>query len=97
MTEHAITKKHYFVVFGTLMVLLVVTVAIAEVDLGWFNIVAALSIACLKAVLIAVYFMHLKTARQMTRLWAVTSVLWLGILIVLTYSDTLTRTWGMGY
>ncbi len=47
-------------VWLVLIALTVVTVAITFVDLGPFNIWAALGIALFKASLVALYFMHLK-------------------------------------
>ncbi len=51
---------------GVLLVLLVLTfltVAITWVDLGPFNLAAALGIALVKATLVALYFMHLRWDR----------------------------------
>ena len=43
--EHVVPKSIYFGVFGALMVLTVVTVAVAFVDLGNLNVVVALAVA----------------------------------------------------
>jgi cytochrome c oxidase subunit 4 len=69
------------------------TVQIAFFDLGPFNTVAALAIACFKATVVVLFFMHVKYSTRLT--WAVVigSVFWLGILLVLTFSDYLTRPW----
>ena len=42
------------------MVLTGITVAVAYVDLGALNTVAALAIACFKALIVVLYFMHVK-------------------------------------
>ena len=57
------------------------------------NIVVALTIAVFKATLVVLFFMHVKYSTRLT--WAVVlgSVFWLGILLVLTFSDYLTRAW----
>jgi cytochrome c oxidase subunit 4 len=47
-------------VYGVLVFLTVLTVAITWVELGNFNVWAALAIAMLKAGLVAFYFMHLR-------------------------------------
>ncbi len=56
-------QKHvrvYMYVFGTLMVLTVVTVAVAYLHLNiWPALIVALVIASIKAGLVAGYFMHL--------------------------------------
>ncbi len=73
------------------MVCTYVTVQIAFFDLGALNTVAALTIAVFKAVLVVLFFMHVKYSTRLT--WAVVigSVFWLGILLALTMSDYLTR------
>ena len=66
---------------------------VAFIDLGPFNTVVALAIACTKATLVVLFFMHVKYSTRLT--WAVVagSVFWLGILLALTLSDYLTRAW----
>jgi cytochrome c oxidase subunit 4 len=70
-----------------------ITVQAAFIDLGAFNTVVALIIACAKAALVILFFMHVKYSTRLT--WAVVagSLLWLGILLALTFNDYLTRTW----
>ena len=60
---------------------------------GALNVIAALTIATFKAALVILFFMHVKYSKRLT--WAVVigSVFWLGILLVLTLSDYLTRRW----
>ena len=90
---HIVPLKVYYAVFATLMVLTGVTVAVAYLDLGPLNIVAALAIACFKATIVALYFMHVKYSTRLTWAVVVGSVFWLGILMTLTLGDYLTRSW----
>jgi len=46
-----------------------------------------------KAVLVILFFMHVKYSTRLTWAVVVGSVFWLGILLVLTMSDYLTRAW----
>ena len=46
------------------MVLTGVTVAVAYVNLGQLNVIVALGIACFKATLVVLYFMHVKYASR---------------------------------
>ena len=66
---------------------------IAFFDLGPLNTVVALAIAVIKATLVVLFFMHVKYSTRLT--WAVVlgSIFWLGIMLVLTMSDYLTRVW----
>jgi len=93
MADHIVPKRTYYAIFAILMLCTLATVLIAFVDLGPFNTVAALTIAVFKAVLVILFFMHVKYSTRLT--WAVVlgSVFWLGILLVLTMSDYLTRAW----
>jgi cytochrome c oxidase subunit 4 len=88
-----ISKKTYYWVFALLMALLALTIGAAYIHLGKFNIVAALSIAAIKAVIIILYFMHVRYSSQLTWVFVGAGFFWLGILLVLTISDYLTRDW----
>ena len=84
-------RSTYFIIFGLLMLGTAITVWAAFLDLGALNTVVALVIACTKAVLVVLFFMHLKYSMRLT--WAVVlgSIFWLAILLVLTFNDYLTR------
>jgi len=81
----------YVVVFLVLMGLTAVTTRVAFIDLGRLNTVVMLSIAVTKAVVVAVFFMHLRQTTQLTRLAAVAGLVWLALLIAFTLADVLTR------
>ena len=91
MTGHVIPYKVYFSVFAALMVLLVLTVAIAEVDLGPLNLAGAMVIAVAKTVLIILFFMHVRYSSRITQIFAGAGFLWLVIMLTFTMSDYLTR------
>jgi cytochrome c oxidase subunit IV len=93
MSNHVVPPRTYYLIFMTLMVCTAVTVAVAFVDLGPLNAVVAMAIAVLKATLVVLFFMHVKYSSKLT--WAVVlgSIFWLGILIVMTSGDYLTRAW----
>jgi len=87
------TLRGYFVVFGALMAFTALTVWAAFQHLGVWNTPVALAIAMTKALLVALIFMHLRYSPKLTAFVVAASVLWLVILIVITASDYLTRTW----
>jgi len=91
MSQHVVSTRVYFSVFTILLALTGATVAASSVDLGRLNAVVALTIAGCKAVLVILYFMHVRYSPRLT--WVVLSggFLWLTILIVFTLSDELTR------
>ena len=93
MSEHIVPRRTYYVIFGILMLCTYLTVQIAFFDLGAFNVVAALTIAVIKATLVVLFFMHVKYSTRLTWVVIAGGIFWLGILLVLTMSDYLTRGW----
>ncbi len=87
------STKIYFQVFAALMILLALTVGAALVDLGALNEFVALAIAATKAVLVILFFMHVRSSSRITWLFVATGFVWLSILLVLTMSDYLSRGW----
>jgi cytochrome c oxidase subunit 4 len=61
------------------------------VDLGKWNPVVALAIACTKATLVILYFMHVRYSSKLTVLTVSAGFFWLMILITLSLTDYLTR------
>lgn len=93
MAETTVPVSTYYKVTAALMVLLVLTVAVSFIPLGDFGIVAALAIAFAKAVVIALFFMHLRYSSSLIKVLAVAGVFTLAIMLALTFSDYLTRAW----
>ena len=81
----------YVKVLLALLVATAVTTAVSRVDLGPFSIVVALAIACVKMLLVALFFMHIRHSTKLTRLVVLGGLLWLGILLLLTMTDFATR------
>ena len=105
MADHAHDHSHahvhghvtplpiYFAVFATLMVLTALTVVVAYYNFGAWNKVIALSIASFKATIVVLYFMHVKYASKLTKLFTVTGIFFLLVLFGLTMVDYGSRTW----
>ena len=89
--EHIVPTRVYYTVYGILLLFTYLTVQIAFFDLGVLNTIAAVTIAVLKATLVALFFMHLKYSSGLTKVVLVSGLLWLGILLALTLGDYLTR------
>jgi cytochrome c oxidase subunit 4 len=89
---HILPAKMYVTIWITLMVLTVVTAAVSFIDLGPFNTVVALLIASFKAVLVVLFFMHVKyTSDRLTKMVVVSVVFWLLLLLGLSLMDYGTR------
>jgi cytochrome c oxidase subunit 4 len=93
MSEHVVPVKIYVGVFLTLLVMTATTTAISGIDLGPWNTVVALGIAFFKASLVVLFFMHVKYSPRLTQVVILGALLWLAILLVVTFSDFATRGW----
>jgi len=91
--EDVVQPKVYVRTCIALLVLLAATWVIAYIDLGPFNLIAALAIGITKAIMIALFFMHVRGSSRVLHLAAVAGVTWLLILISLTLSDYFSRGW----
>lgn len=93
MSQHVVPRKVYFVIFTLLIVFTLITIKAAYIDLGPFNVAVALGIAGIKATLVILYFMHVRYGVRL--IWIVVggSVAWLGVMLVITMTDYLTRGW----
>jgi cytochrome c oxidase subunit 4 len=74
-------------------VLLVLTVEVARHDMGSMNFAMATLIATVKAVLIILFFMHVKQSLPLTKLVVCAGFFWLLIMFSLTFTDYWTRGW----
>lgn len=92
MSEHIIPTKVYVIIWTALMALTVVTASVAFIDLGPLNTVVALLIATFKALLVVLFFMHVKYASEkLTKMVIISSIFWLMLLLVLSLADYGTR------
>ena len=89
--EHILPLSLYLKVGATLLVLTVVTVAVAQVHLGPLNVVVAMLIAAAKAGVVALYFMHLKYTSRLYSVVFILSLLMLAVFIIFTMFDTMER------
>ena len=69
------------------------TTVVSYLELGWLNIVVALLIAVAKASLVAWIFMGVRYTTNLTKLFVVAGLVWLGIMVLITFSDYSTRSW----
>lgn len=74
-----------------LLALLGLTLALAMVDLGSLNLPVAMAIAGVKAGLVVVFFMHIRSSSRVMKIAAMAGLFWLAFMFGLTLSDFLTR------
>ena len=93
--HHIVTPVTYAIVFVTLLVGTILTVVAAYQDLGIFNPVVALAIACTKAVIVILFFMHVKYQSNLVKLTVASGFFTFLVLITMTLSDYISRAWGL--
>ena len=85
---HIIPIKVYLAVGFALIALTVITVAVSFIDFGGFNVLIALAIASVKALLVAFFFMHLFYDNKIYFVVFSASLFFLTLFLTLTMFDT---------
>jgi cytochrome c oxidase subunit 4 len=92
--HHIVSPLQYTMVFGTLLVFTGVTVGAAYIDLGLFNPVIALGIACFKACIVILFFMHVKYSSRLVKMTVGAGFFTFLILVTMSLTDYMSRAWG---
>ena len=90
-TPHVLPLKVYLGVGSALLLMTAITVTVAQINLGPWNLVVALVIASVKALLVAFFFMHLFYDHKLYFIAFTTGLLCLTVFIILTLFDTMER------
>ncbi len=93
MNTHVVPLKIYIAIFVALLVGTGATVGAAYIDMGPLNTVVALSIAVVKALLVILYFMHVRYSSKLTWVFVAAGFFWFLILVAFTFADYDTRGW----
>jgi cytochrome c oxidase subunit IV len=93
MAHDIVPRRVYYKIFAALMALTLLTVGAAFLDLGRLNTIIALTIAVGKATLVLLFFMHVRYSSHVIWVAVGAGAFWVGMLLVLTMSDYLTRGW----
>jgi len=95
-TEHAINTKvetaKYLATLVVLLILTAITVGASYINFGSGNIVIALAIATVKAIIVGLIFMHLLHDKPVNAVIAVAGFVFLGIFLMFDFIDVGTRT-----
>ena len=83
--------KTNLIVLVSLLILTVITVAVAQIDFGIFNVFIAMLIAVIKGALVLMYFMHLKYDEKLYALIFGSSVFFVFLLYFFSKLDLITR------
>jgi cytochrome c oxidase subunit 4 len=93
--HHIVSPLQYAMVFGTLLAFTAITVGAAFIDLGIFNPVVALGIACFKACVVILFFMHVKYSSRLVKMTVGAGFFTFLVLITMTMTDYISRAWGL--
>jgi cytochrome c oxidase subunit 4 len=85
---HVASMKVLVGTFVSLLVLTVVTVAVAHVDLGSLNLLVALAVATVKASAVVLYFMHLRYDKPFHAVVFISALLFAVLFIAFTLLDS---------
>jgi cytochrome c oxidase subunit 4 len=83
--------KTYTLTLVTLLILTAITVGASYIQFGSMNVVIALTIATIKATLVALFFMHLRHDKPVNAVIACAGFLFLGLFLLFTFLDVDTR------
>jgi cytochrome c oxidase subunit 4 len=92
--NHIVSPVIYMIVGGILLVFTGLTVWASYLELGVFNPIVALAIACFKATIVVLFFMHVKYSSKLTKLTVCSGLFMFLVLIALTLADYSSRGWG---
>jgi cytochrome c oxidase subunit 4 len=93
MAQDIVPRPVYYKIFASLLALTLLTVGVAFLDLGPLNTIIALTIAVGKATLVLLFFMHVRYSSHVIWVAVGAGAFWVGMLLVLTMSDYLSRGW----
>ena len=93
MSAHIVPLRTYYAIFAALLGGTALTVWVSFLDLGPLNTVVAITIAVIKALLVVLFFMHVKYSSRLTWVFAAAGFVWLVLMIGFTIADFDTRGW----
>ena len=85
---HVVPIKFMVLIWGALIVFTWITVAVTYFDLGAFNLWIAMGIATVKALLVALYFMHLRWDRLFNGFVFLFALIFVMIFVGISLMDT---------
>jgi cytochrome c oxidase subunit 4 len=91
--HHIVSPVIYVIVFVSLLVFTGLTVGASYIEMGIFNPIAAIAIACIKAVIVVLFFMHVKYSSKLTKLTVFCGLFTFLALVGMTLADYFSRAW----
>ena len=85
---HVMSPRALLGTAGALLALTALTVTSSRIDLGEWNVVVALAVACTKAALVALFFMHLKYENRFQAVVVLSAVVFAVLFVSFVVFDT---------
>ena len=92
--HHIVGPAVYVTILFALLVGTGLTVWASFLELGPWNPIIALAIATGKAMLVVLFFMHVKYSTKLTKLTVFAGIFMFLVLISMTLADYMSRAWG---
>ena len=92
--NHIVPPSTYMLVGAVLLIFTGATVWASFLELGVWNPIIALFIACVKATIVVLFFMHVKYSSKLTKLTVGAGLFTFMALVGMTLADYFTRAWG---
>ena len=93
--HHIVSPLEYCYVYAALIVGTILTVVAAKLELGVFNPIVALAIACTKAVVVMLFFMHVKYQSRLIKVTVGAGFFTFIVLVTMSLVDYMSRAWGL--
>ena len=93
--HHIVGPKVYLSILALLLAMTALTTGAAFINLGVFSPIVALAIACFKAVMVVLFFMHVRYSSKLVMLTVGAGFFTFLVLITMTLTDYISRSWGM--
>ena len=93
--HHIVSPLQYSFVYGALIIGTIITVIAADINLGVFNPIVALGIACTKAVIVILFFMHVKYQSHLIKVTVAAGFFTFIVLVTMSLVDYMSRAWGL--
>ncbi len=91
MNPTGLSRVQCVLIWIALLVLLGLTVGLANLNLGPFNNVVALSVAVAQMLLVVLFFMHVRYEKPITWIFVCAGLIWLLLMFNFVLADYMTR------
>jgi len=92
--QHIVGPSTYAIIFVALLVGTALTIGASYLEMGPWNPVVAIAIACAKATLVVLFFMHIKYSSKLMKLTVGAGVFTFLVLVGMSFADYFSRAWG---